>query len=231
MRHPECFSFATKDSPFYDIDRHKLDLPISKSQSKSYQNIHDPQSLQTSTGRILIMLKWRELRRKPYARISLVLPYYLGLNRSVQGKNLQSEPRKKFMPGPYLASLVEKHMIYPEEGEVIDLLKEIKKEMGSTADIIHNIKTIITEQVEGLITSLAKHTFTTKESIKISKDNRFTPEICKDLTNRLGLDPYDPRPVLDQLYHELFGFVSLTPRERVWGKIVVEDSELKLILA
>lgn len=139
------------------------------------------------------------------------------------------EEKMKFTPSENLVELVEKHMISPDEEEVIELLEEIQKEKEiTTADIKHNIAVIITEQVEGLIVSLAKNIYMTKEPIKISEDNRFTSEICKELINRLGLDPYNPRLVLDELYCELLNFISLIPRERVWGKIIVEDSKLKL---
>lgn len=208
----------------------RLDLNTNRElQSKNYRDIYDNEFFRPSIG-WTIRSEGGGYYCRSYPR-SFLVAFSFKVNRGVQEKKLQHDPCKKFMPREdlILVRLLEKHMLCPDE-EVTEMLEEIKKSTIRTEDVERYIATIITEQVEGLITSLAKHMFITKESIKISKDNRFTPEICKELTNRLGLDPYDPRPVLDQLYHELLSFVSLTPRERVWGKIVVEDSELKLDL-
>jgi len=140
------------------------------------------------------------------------------------------EPHQKFIPSLDLIKLVEEHMVRPREEEVLELIEDIKKAMGKIEDPRENIKAIITEEVEDLITSIAKQIFTTRRPIKISEGNRFTSEICKDLINSLGLDLYDTRPVLDHIYNEFYNFVKIVPRERSWGKISIENSELKLIL-
>lgn len=136
-------------------------------------------------------------------------------------------PYQKFMPSQHLVCLVRIHMMHPDEEE-LKLMKEIKKIQTEVVDERQNISSMITKQVEGLFTNVAKRIFRIKKHVRITKDKRFTPEICSDLIDRLGLDVYNSRLVLELLYHELYKFVSSSPRERSWGRIIAENSEIKL---
>lgn len=139
------------------------------------------------------------------------------------------DPYQKFVPSQHLVELAREHMIHPDE-EVLELIEEIKKIRTEVVDQRQNISSMITKQVEGLLTNLAKRIFRIKKPIRITKDNRFTSVICIELIDRLGLDVYNPRPVLELLYNELYKFVLLTHRERSWGEIIIENSEIKLRL-
>lgn len=141
---------------------------------------------------------------------------------------LYTDPHQNFKPSEHLIELVIRHMIKPDK-EVLGILEELK-ELLITEDKKQNIENIITEEVESLITSVAKRSYRTKRSVQISSDNRFIPEICTEFIRRLDIDPYDPYPVLQLLYEDFFNFVSITYRERKWGKIIIDDSKLKLIL-
>ncbi|MEW6378342.1 MAG: hypothetical protein AB1611_01910 [bacterium] len=210
-----------------------------KPEPKFLQFVHDTQYCQPNIGRILTEFKRIYLKRQEvwrFRRESFNLsPFYVKTIREFR-KNLQFNPYEKFIPSQHLVNLVQEHMIHPYEDEVLKLLEDIEKAAIKTKDTCchidksHNIANLITEQVEGLITNLAKRSYKAKNPIKISNGNRFTPEICGELTKRLGLDPYDLRPVLDCLYNELFNFISIGTRERVWGKVNITNSEIKLIL-
>lgn len=136
-------------------------------------------------------------------------------------------PYQKFIPSRSLVDIVRENMIYPDEEE-LELVREIKKMQTEVVDERQNISNIITKQIEGLFTNVAKRVFRTKKPVRITKDKRFTHEICNDLIDRLGLDVYNSRPVLELLYNEFCNFVSLSPRERSWGSIIAEDSEINL---
>src|SRR4030042_5926331 len=139
------------------------------------------------------------------------------------------DPNKKFLPSRALVELVRKHMI-PPDTEISYIVNELKKVSVEVGDEIQNMSCMVTEQVEGLFTKIAKIMYRTGIPIKISMGNRFTPEVCTELIRRLGLDPLDPGPVLKLLYTEIFPFVSEIARARSWGKINLEGSNIKLFL-
>ncbi|MCG6553522.1 MAG: hypothetical protein L7F77_14460 [Candidatus Magnetominusculus sp. LBB02] len=136
-------------------------------------------------------------------------------------------PLQKFTPSRCLVELVEKHMQKPDEEtqKTLRELKELKidiKEEGLT------IGEILTEKIEALLTSIARRISRTGEIVKISQENKFAPNISRELIDRLGLDAFDTRPVLEQLYKELREFVSSISPERKWGKITYDNAEFKL---
>lgn len=153
---------------------------------------------------------------------------------SVQGEAVSElhkdkDPKKEFSPSKALVELVRQHMI-PPDTEISYIVSELKKIEVEVGDEIQNISHMIIEQVEGLFTKIAKLMFRSHIPIKISMENRFTPEVCNELIRRWGLDPLDPGPVLKLLYTEIFIFVSEIVRERNWGKISIEGSNINLIL-
>lgn len=145
-------------------------------------------------------------------------------------KELEEDDKKeKFIPTEDLVKLVQEYMIKPDN-EVLGVLQELEKINTEVEDEKENIKHIITEEVEDLITSIAKRTFRIAKSIPVTVDNKFSPDICLEFIRRLGVDPYNTNPVLQQLYKEFFDFIAITDRERSWGKITLDNSEIKLIL-
>jgi len=80
-----------------------------------------------------------------------------------------------------------------------------------------SIGKIISEEIEGLFTSLERIAYIKNESAQITKNNEFTTEVGYALIDRLEINPNNTYPVLNSLYNELMKFASL-PSEHNWGK-------------
>lgn len=132
---------------------------------------------------------------------------------------------QRFMPSPRLSELIKEKILIPDE-ETLAMIEELKKMQVSETDK-QEMSDITSEEIEDFLTSIARRMFTTGEQVQISKDGQFTPEIYIELLECLALNPYEAKPVLELLYDELIEFASTTHR-RKWGKIIVENSELKL---
>ena len=146
---------------------------------------------------------------------------------TIDPPTLPIDPLQVFVPSQCLIRKIEKEMISPDEEtlEVIDDLKNMQRSSIHEQDM----STIISSEIEDFFTSIARRISITGEQVQISKDDQFTPEIYFELLECLELDPYGATTVLVLLYSELIQFANTT-RVRKWGKITVEDSELKLIL-
>jgi len=122
-------------------------------------------------------------------------------------------------------------MIIPDK-EVAQLLEEVIKEYNIQDDFIKaNLKEVIKEELHRIIVSIAKSSYCKNEDPKISEGGFFTFEVCKELQERLALDPSkNIIPILTQIYNELFEFLSNSPYETVWGKVIVENNEIQMSL-
>ncbi len=196
---------------------------------KEYQYVHSKWVCQSNIGR------WLELERECYSQHAILSSRTYARTIVVIQKAIITiekdetrDPYQEFVPSGHLVELVEKHMVHPDR-KTIEMLEGLK-EMEPISEIKElDIASIITEEVEGLFTRLARSALNPEEPIQISDNSRFTSEICSEIIEVLAIDVYDPLPVLKCLYTELIDFASI-PRERHWGKIVAENSELKLIL-
>ena len=200
---------------------------------KEYKLGYDRWTVQTNLARSL------ELERECYNEAATFLiparrrrlvniSQYIILNILRESTRQISEPHQKFVPSQRLIDVVYKNMVCPHDEEILSLLLEMGDKDIDIAGEKQNVRGMITDQVEGLFVNLAKRAFYTAEEIIIANNNRFTPEVCRELIDRLGIDPLEPRPVLELLHGELFAFISQIPRERVWGNIFAENSEIKL---
>jgi len=154
--------------------------------------------------------------------------YYHG-NKDIPAIEEENSPEQEFVPSQELVSLVDRSIAHPDAG-VTRLIGEAQVANRASGVICENeselLSKIITEQVESLMTNLAKRSFYAKKPIKIIHDNRFLTDICNELIRRLGLDSYNPSPVLDRLYSEFVRFLKGTPRKRKWGTIQLRDTEV-----
>ncbi len=224
----KCFSWSKP------TERLKLYDPYQKFTFGQYlvylnrENMLHPEAEVVNEGRNILSMftKQVEYLFTSAAKRTFRINRLLGIKKPNERLQLR-DSYQKFIPSQLLVGLVREYMIYPDEEEV-ELVKEIKRIQTEAVDERLNILNMITKQVEGLFTNVAKRIFRTKKPVSITKDNRFTHEICNDLIDRLGLDVYNSRPVLELLYNEFYKFVSLSPRERSWGSIIAENSEIKL---
>lgn len=139
------------------------------------------------------------------------------------------DPKQKFVPSEQLVDLIYRHMLRPDKGEISHFVSEISSIRTNTGNEKEIVKGIVIDQVENLMTSMAKRIARDNEKkIDVTSDNRFTPEVCKELIDRLGLDIYEAPSILKLFYEEFLDFASSIPRERVWGNIFVENGVLKL---
>lgn len=83
-------------------------------------------------------------------------------------------------------------------------------------------------QFNGYFQNLARRCLANYETnMIIAKDGRLTPEICEEVTSRLGLDPYECRPVFEQIYVELHK-VATNCTAMKWGRFSQNASEILL---
>ncbi|WP_449244005.1 hypothetical protein [Desulfobacca acetoxidans] len=199
---------------------------------KEYQFAHDRWAVQRNFGRIL------ELERECYNEAApflvrtgskrKLISQYIILNNIRENSRQTIEPKQKFVPSQRLVDLVYNHMVRPDKEEILSLLSDLSS-ISTRANEKEIVKGIITDQIESLLTKLAKQTsYANEETIEIARDNRFTPEVCSELVDRLGLDVLEAPSVLKLLYDELTSFLLLSPRERIWGKFFAEDSTMRL---
>lgn len=142
----------------------------------------------------------------------------------------EADPTEKFEPSVILANLLYNHLDLPDDKEVrsFNLFRKLHGKPAIDRPGISELKTIISREVEGLLANLAKRSEVAETQIFISKKGRLTQDICIELIDRLQLDVRDTLPIFNRLYDELFQFVSQIPRNRSWGQIAIEDSDLVL---
>ncbi len=150
---------------------------------------------------------------------------------SIENKNnylSDTNINSKFIPSKYLENLILSHIVQPDE-EVSSVLEQLKAVQPSKETGNSYKRELISRKIEGLFTNLAKENYKLREVI-LSKNNKLSQGFCIELVRRLGLDiNKDISPVFAQLYDELRAFASI-PRERKWGQIIYDNSELKLIV-
>jgi hypothetical protein len=139
-----------------------------------------------------------------------------------------NDPLLKFTASPRLVTLVKNHMVKPDE-MAVEILKQMRKMRPDADSQKQEIETIVSVEVENFLTDLAKRFSISGEPPLITSDQRFSPETCSEIIDRLELDAYNPTPVLDLLYKELTEFLSRS-REREWGKIIFKDSKFTFLL-
>ena len=203
--------------------RARHDYPTLKEYySEIYQDVHSNFFIQPNIGRYLAL-----------QRLCSLNP--LMSEERMQGRSAkywfsvtvsrQQDLHQKFIPSSFLTELVKTHMIEPDQ--MTRRIVEQLREMHPDADLREkSVEDIVSEQIENLFTDLAKR-ISIGVFVKITAGSRFTPEICDEIIELLELDSYYPTPVLDLLYRELIEF-AVYPRERDWGRIIVEDSNIEL---
>lgn len=134
-----------------------------------------------------------------------------------------------FIPSKDLVDLLDTHMVQPDK-EVMDFLNSITP-LACAEEYRQNLAKAITEEIEGMLICIAQD-MGKDDTISITEGGRFTPEICKQIIYRLGLDPYDLSSVFDRLYAELTYFCILEYK-LIWckaylnpkGDIIIESSK------
>lgn len=130
-----------------------------------------------------------------------------------------SAPDALFLPSKQLVSLVLLHSITPD-AHIIWLEKKLPQAVRAPEC---DIGRKITEEVEGLFANLARRASANDDrTILISDGSRFNSDVCEELIDRLGLDPYNPRRALDKLHAELDSFLLPSGRTRPWGVISLD---------
>lgn len=142
------------------------------------------------------------------------------------------EPTQEFIASPSLINSIERHKIKPDDEILMMFATFAEAREISRPEGIYNrdIAAIITDEIESFFKDMAWRNVNSEEKIRISEKDRFSPEICGEFIERLELDSYDPKPALDLLFKELHAFALDTPRKRSWGKIIVEDGILKMVI-
>ena len=133
---------------------------------------------------------------------------------------------KKFMPSLELENLISDSMVKLDKEERA-LMEEYRKTSPFSNTTNRKLGEIISEHIEGVFTNLAKTEYITKGPTLITKDHKFTEEICNEIKDRLELRLYDAHKVFYGLYEELVKFL-LYPRERNWGRIFIEGDDIKI---
>jgi len=131
-----------------------------------------------------------------------------------------------FTPSKTLARLVFNKMNKPDK-QTINSLNRMYWDLGSQGIrkvSIDDVSENISRHIEGILSTIAGRMINGEELVQISKDNRFTPELCSQINENLELDPYDPRPVHDLLYSELVDFALNTGLKRPWGELFYDTS-------
>lgn len=180
-------------------------------------------------------LKTRSLITEPSTETKFFDIGNYEINRRLKGytdtcKITDKNPEELFRPSPTLTLLVQDHLELPTEEEE-KRLNVIRRFYGKSPIYrfeIAVLSEIISKEIEGYLANLAKRADEANVSITISKNRRFTPKISSEIIHRLQLDPYDTRPVLDQLFKELFQFSCDINRVRGWGTIATEGADIVL---
>jgi len=157
------------------------------------------------------------------------LPKFEGLLRLPVPERTAIHPEQEFVPSKELVRRVKDGMALPADEELVSLLRDLRLLDVPDEERERNVAALITEQVEGMLASLAKRYARTGKKIRITTGSRFTPEICEDLTFRLGLDQYNPASILNLLHAELMDFLSST-RKRDWGSISAIKGETQFLV-
>jgi hypothetical protein len=214
-----------------------------KSRIREIRDAHDKWTLQMNFGRNLELQ--RECYRGPlYHHRSRHYPpdiptiYFFIIKEAhletqkelLESKAKEHDPRQKFTPSTQLVELVEKNMVRPDQEDMISVWEYLRTTKPQEEDELDNIRNLITEQVEGFLTSCAKRKSRTNETMEISRDGRFTNEACMELIDRLALNLYESVPVLEVLHKELFVFLSNTDRIRAWGHVSADNLVIKFDL-
>jgi len=140
---------------------------------------------------------------------------------------IRSDPNQVFMPSKELVDMIRNGLETPDE-EFKKSVEAFNEFMPDDLTEESDFGTIVSEDIEGFLSSLAGRTKTFEKPIQISLGDRFTREIDLELITRLELDPHNPRFVLTLLHNELLNFASTIDRKREWGTITVEDGIIKL---
>ena len=206
-----------------------------KNRFRQYQIAYDKWIVQRNIARSF------ELERECYKDATTFLSHernqqYMGISYIVLDVSHVaieeiSDPNQRFIPSHRLVEIVYRQM--PRSDNDIELLlSEISSTMPTTIDETNEIevvKELIADHVENMLTKRAKRaSYANEKDIVVGFNNRFTPEIGLELVDRLGLDIYIAPEVLKLLYDELLTFLSVTPRERVWGRVYQENTTIKL---
>jgi hypothetical protein len=201
-----------------------------------YQFIHDKSTMQVSTARCyeLVMECYGDSFRSavldaPYVWHPGYLPRIQELLRLSPPERGAFNPEQEFVPSKELVRCVKDGMALPVDEELLSLLRDLRLLDVPDEERERNVAALITEQVEGMFATIAKRTARTGKNIRITTGSRFTPEICEDLTFRLGLDQYNPASILNLLHTELMDFLSHT-RKREWGSISAIKGETQFLV-
>ena len=204
--------------------------------AKIYQDIHDRWTVQTTASRRIELLKQCYVLRHSASSedyylldeqvLARLMPRIVQLpDRRIPQRAL-IDPEQEFVPSSRLANLVKANMTVPDKEDVHALLRDLKLLEVHDEERTENVRKLITMQVEGMLTNLAKRAERTGEKAQIATGTRFTPEVCEEVIVRLGLDTLTARPVLDLLHTELLRFISAGTRRREWGTIFASDGEI-----
>lgn len=195
-----------------------------------YRLIRSKGAVMINTGRIL---EWEReyYRKRPWH--SFIFDAEVTLIPEIAEErmyDLEEDREKEFIPSPALIDEVKQSLV-PLDKETFAMLEDLKTIQDNKADENQVLSNIITEEIEDLFTNLARQMFISKKQIQILEHKSFTHDICMELIDRLGLHVKLSNPVLELLHYELIKFLSqIDPRERDWGKITIENSDIKFIL-
>lgn len=140
----------------------------------------------------------------------------------------KTSPEQQFVPSKELTCLVKDKISAPSDDDLLAVLRDLGLLNVPEEEKVRNVAKMITEQVEGMLVTMAKRSTETEKQAQITIGRRFSREVCEDLIVRLGLDSYDPQPVFKLLYDELLEFLSAGQRIREWGCISVDEGEIRI---
>ncbi len=134
----------------------------------------------------------------------------------------------RFIPSTKLVEQIIDNMIQPDK-ETTKAFEELKQYHKPAVGL--DFADDISEHIEGLFANLSRRTRNTNKPLQLSDGLQFTSDICMKLIVSIDLDSgaCNTLQVLTLLHYEFSEFVSTTPFERSWGKIVIDNSELKII--
>lgn len=229
-----CKDLSSAVVPYEDFDLHNVKKLVETFRAHRFKGsvISGWGRYQDSLSLSLRKTKSNKLKNSVLEKFGVF--YYEDIDYSIQwiastGEHvcLTSDPSQLFKPSNKLLNLIKLHSAKPDEkkNEFFKILSEQAEEVYGVQIKPSDFESLISGRIEGLFADIAEDRKEEKKfSIQISNNSRLNTEICGELIERLDLDTYDTRPVMDCLYVELLGFVSEITRERSWGEIVIKNS-------
>ena len=172
----------------------------------------------------------------PYMGLKLLEKRLVCKPKSVKEKLIEEEHSKRereterFCPSSKLIELFKRYADKPSGSEIekIELLRKYYGFNNGDSELNEEeVSEVITDQLEGFFSNLARRTIPGKNIIKLTKNKKFLESVSIELIDRFDLMK-DSDPVFEELCEELFIFADSLKRERGWGFITTKNSEIVL---